>query len=64
MGILQCHTRTLRHAKQGVVGHMELDTDFIDKTLVEAAQQSTATGKPYAVAHNVGVKLGESVPGR
>ena len=38
VNVLKCYARTLCHAEQGVVGHMELDADFVDETLVETAQ--------------------------
>lgn len=53
--VLKRNTGTLCHAKQRVLGDVELDTDFVGQTFVKAANQRTAAGKIDTVLDDVGV---------
>ena len=59
--VLQSDASTPCHAVERVLSDVERNVDFVSETLVESAQQRTATAQLDNVFHDVRIKLRRSV---
>ncbi len=59
--VLKRHTCALGYREKRLVGHVELDADFVGETFVKTAKHRTAAGKPYTVVHDVGIQFGRRI---
>ena len=55
LNVFQRNTSTFGNRKQRFVGNVEFDTNLVGESLVEAANQCTATSKVDAVLNDVGI---------
>ena len=61
LDVLQGDTSALGNSMQGILGNVELDTDLVGQSAIQAAQQGTATGQEDTVVHDVLIQLGRSL---
>ena len=55
--VFQSHASTLSHTQQRIFCNVELDTDLVDQSFVETAEECATTSQIYTVAYNVGIQF-------